>query len=214
MITCPWCGTNYAVFQTNCKNCGGPLPPPPQATPPQQAAYTEDVYVDEPVELPPPAPRPISDSYAMRMLMSDGWAVSAFVFLLLGGIFTCVGAGLTVGVMTAFVGIPFVLMGLGFLGGGGAIVYWRYEEARKVVRVLRDGEATTGRITATDINSSVQINGRHPWTIRYQFRVNGRDYEGRVSTLNTPSLRLRPGRFASVLYLPNDPGRNALYPHP
>ena len=28
MITCPWCGTNYQSFQSNCSNCGGSLPLP------------------------------------------------------------------------------------------------------------------------------------------------------------------------------------------
>ena len=26
MVTCPWCGTNYLTFQSNCNNCGGALP--------------------------------------------------------------------------------------------------------------------------------------------------------------------------------------------
>ncbi len=30
MITCPWCNTSYLNFQSNCSNCGGPLPLPQQ----------------------------------------------------------------------------------------------------------------------------------------------------------------------------------------
>jgi len=25
MITCPWCGTNYQTFQSDCPKCGGPM---------------------------------------------------------------------------------------------------------------------------------------------------------------------------------------------
>ena len=112
MITCPWCGTNYAAFQSNCDRCGGPLPLPadPAASRAEGAPPT-----------PPPAPRQVADSYAWRLLVSDGWGVVGFIFTLLGAIFTLVGGGLTLGVITAFVGLPFLLLGLVFLLGGGAV---------------------------------------------------------------------------------------------
>ena len=108
MITCPWCGTNYAVFQPNCTNCGGPLPTPRENPP----AGAGTVQPEEPLLMPPPAPRPFSNSYTWKLLMSDGWAIAAFVFILLGGIFTVTGIGLTVAIITAFVGIPFAGLGL------------------------------------------------------------------------------------------------------
>ena len=210
MITCPWCGTNYAAFQSNCKNCGGPLPAPEEAATPARAAN----LAEAPVQMPPPAPRPISSSYAWRLLLTDGWAIAALVFVILGAVFMPTGLAMTVAIVTAFVGIPFVLLGLLFLGGGAAIVYWRYQEAAKLVAVLRDGEAVAGVITGAEANYSVRVNGRHPWVIRYQFRVAGRDYQGRVSTLNVPGPALQPGRRACVLYFPDSPDHNSLYPHP
>ena len=210
MITCPWCGTSYAVFQSNCKNCGGQLTPPPSI----DNVLAATAAAEEQVVMPPPAPRSISNNYVWRLMFSDGWAVAAMVFTLLGSIFTCVGFFLTIGIITAFVGLPFAALGLALLGGGVAVIYWRYQEAAKVVNVLRVGEATRGEITSVEVNYSVRINGRHPWTITYQFQFNGQNYDGKVTTLNPPSPQMQRGRMACVLYAPQAPTQNTLYPHP
>jgi hypothetical protein len=205
MITCPWCGTHYAAFQSNCKNCGGPLPPPAHAAAPEREA---DLLP------PPPPPRPISDSYVWRLLAADGGAIVAGIFAMLGVIFMIVGVPLTIGIITAFVGLPFAGLGIVVLGVGGLVLVRRYGAARKTVSVLRQGEAARGQITDLEENLSVRVNGRHPWTIKYQFQVNGRNYEGKVSTLNRPDPQLQPEKAAYVLYLPEAPEVNTLYPHP
>ena len=210
MITCPWCGTNYAAFQSNCNNCGGPLPVPEQAAAPIRAENEGEAEAP----MPPPPPRQISSSYAWRLLVSDGWAITSLVFLLLGVIFAPLGFAMTVAIVTAFVGIPFLLLGVAFLGGGLAVVYWRYQVAQKLVEVLRNGEAAQGEISGAEVNYSVTINGRHPRTIAYRFHVAGRDYQGSVTTLNIPGAELRMGRRVCVLYLPAAPEHNSLYPHP
>ena len=132
MTICPWCGTQYSVFQSNCKNCGGPL-----------RLIEEEIASSsapaEPVAVPPPAPRPISDSYLWRILFTDGWAVSALIFCLLGVIFSMVGAGLTLGIITAFIGIPFLLLGIVFLIVAVWVLVWRTRRAQKVVTVLKGG---------------------------------------------------------------------------
>lgn len=172
MIICPWRGTNYLTFQPNCQNCGGPLPAFADTS--ISAASTETIPT------PPPAPRSISTNYIWRLLSTDGWSIAALIFSLLGVIFSLVGAGLTIGAVTAFVGIPFLVLGLAFLGIGIGILTLRYRETQKVVDVLREGEATHGIITEIQKNYSVQINGRSPWVIRYQFQVNGQNYEGKI----------------------------------
>ncbi|MGQ0603639.1 MAG: hypothetical protein ACT4QE_18315 [Anaerolineales bacterium] len=163
---------------------------------------------------PPPPPRPIADSYVWKLMGTDGWSIAAGIFAFIGAIFSFVGFGLTLGIITAFVGLPFLLLGLIFLGLGVYGLRTRYTEKRRIVEVLRHGEATPGRIVATQMNASVTVNGRHPWDIAYQFQVAGRDFEGRVSTLNMPGPHLQPGRAACVLYTPNAPENNTLYPHP
>jgi membrane protein implicated in regulation of membrane protease activity len=161
---------------------------------------------------PPPAPREIADSYARRLLMADGWAVGSMIIAMIGGIFAFVGIILTFGIITAFVGIPFTIFGGIALGLGLASLSKRHRHARQVVEVLRNGEPVEGRIESVEENTMVRINGRHPWAIRYRFRLDGIDYEGSVSTQNPPSLQ--PGGPACVLYLPGRPEFHALYPHP
>jgi hypothetical protein len=205
MTICPWCGTNYLVFQPNCKNCGGPLQAPEE----KNASLSADNIL-----APPSAPRPISDNYVWRLLFADGWAAAAFIFGLLGVIFGFVGAGLTLGIITAIIGIPFLFLGLAFLGIGGWVLAWRYGEMRKVVNVLRVGEASRGQIVEAQENYSVRINGRYPWVIRYQFQVNGQNYEGKVTTLNPVGENLQAGKTVYVLYLPAAPQWSSIYPHP
>jgi hypothetical protein len=206
MVICPWCGTAYISFQSNCDNCGGPL----QAI--DETTGSPDS--NENLLAPPPTPRPISERYVWRLLSTDGWWIAALVFGILGVVFSLVGAGLTLLIITAFIGIPFLLLGIAFLGAGGGVFAWRYQETRKVVDVLREGEATRGQIVEVQENYSVAINGRHPWVIRYQFQANGQDYKGAVTTLNQPGQQLQAGKAVYVLYLPLDPKWSSIYPHP
>lgn len=210
MIHCPWCGTNYPVFQSNCDNCGGPLPylVAGDTSVPRSRVPQDSILV------PPPSPRPISSRYLWRLLMADSSAIVGLVLASLGWVFTFVGAILTAAIVPALVGIPLALLGLAFLAIGGPLLYRRYHRAQTVLHVLREGSAVEGQILTLEQNLGVRINGRHPWVIAYEFEVNGRRYQGEVTTLSTPSEGLQPGRTVYALYLPDSPEHNALYPHP
>lgn len=203
MITCPWCGTSYAVFQSNCSQCGGPIAPP----------EVIESAGDSPIA-PPAAPRPISDSYALKLISSDGWAIVGLVFLLMGIIFAPLGLIMTLGVITAFVGVPFFLLGLIFLIASASVIIWRYRLSRQQVQVLKWGEAAVGEVINLQEDYSVRINGRCPWSIDYQYGVNGQTYQGRVTTLSQPGSRLQQGRQVYVLYMGENPTLSSLYPHP
>jgi hypothetical protein len=129
-------------------------------------------------------------------------------------IFAFVGIALTLGIVTAFVGLPFAGLGLLFLSGGGALLIWRYGQAQATVELLREGEAALGEIVEIYQNYQVQINGRYPWTLAYRYEVEGREYDGRVTTLTRPDLRQQPGVTAYVLYAQDDPQQSTVYPHP
>lgn len=204
-ITCPWCGTNHPDFQSNCKNCGAPLP-----TPQQQASERRRSGL----QMPPAPPREMSGSFVWRWLVTDGWSIAAFVFLMLAISFIPAGLGLIVGVVTALVGIPLFLVGVVMLAAAAGIVYWRYTVAQRLLRVLREGQSTKGEISEVRQNYSVTINGRHPWIIGYKFSVNGAPYQGTVTTLNTPDPELQAGSPTAILYLAEDPQFNGIYPHP
>ena len=49
MVICPWCGTNYTTFQSNCSRCGGPLTGPTPA---------ETSIKDDQVTMPPSSAAP------------------------------------------------------------------------------------------------------------------------------------------------------------
>ena len=214
IITCPWCGTNYTVFHPNCKNCGGILPAPEEYA--KNTAAMEKasrspksgnlVFPDKP-------PRTISPNYLWRLMLADAWTVSALIFTLIGGIFSVTGAGLTVGIITAFVGLPFLALGLLFLIGGAAAFVWRYQITEKRVKVLKEGIAIEGEIIDVIDNPNVRINGRTPWKITYVFNLDGEEYSGTVTTLNPPGTHLAPRNPAVILYLEDNPQFNGLYPH-
>jgi len=206
MVICPWCGTNYQDFQPNCGNCGGLIQlNQGKLVPSQSSGSLPDL---------PPAPRAISNGYAWKLLVRDGWALPALIFGFMGLIFSLVGAALTFGVVTAFVGIPFLLFGLVFLALGVGLFQWRYRLAQQGVKVLREGEATHGQIIELRENEAVEVNGRHPWTIQYQFQVDGLAHAGQHTTLNPPDERLQVGQTVCVLYLPAAPEFSSIYPHP
>jgi hypothetical protein len=177
-------------------------------------AQTVSPEADEYLQTPPAPPRTISDRYVWRLFFNDGWWIASLVFGILGLVFFLVGGGLTLGVITAFVGIPFLLLGIGFLVAAGWVGVWRYQIAQKVVNVLRVGEATRGQIADTRQDYSVTVNGRSPWVIRYQFQANGQAVEGKVTTFNPLGENLQEGKAVSVLYLPADPQWSSIYPHP
>jgi hypothetical protein len=81
-------------------------------------------------------------------------------------------------------------------------------------RPARTGRKIYQVYTEIRENYSVTINGRHPWTIRYQFQANGQSQEGKVTTLNPPGHALQLGKAVCVLYLPTDPKWSSIFPHP
>ena len=209
MITCPWCGTNYLEFQSNCDNCGGSLPLPVDSMPePEPAAIREQLPA------PPLPPRQIPDKVTRRILLTDAGAIVGFVFSLLGTIFFVVGLLLTIALVTAPVGIPFAGLGLLFFAVGAGLLIWRYQHTRQIVGILRNGQAALGDITGVTQNIMVSVNNRHPWVIQYRFKVHGKSHYGKVSTLSQPDLSQRPGKPVYVLYLHDQPDQNTLYPSP
>lgn len=206
MIACPYCGTHYAVFQSNCSNCGGPLLPPPEPS----IARAQDILSAS----PPLPPRSISDRYVWKLLWTDGWAVFALVEFILGLVFGITGIALSFAVVTAFVGIPFAIIGFLSFFASVVIFVWRYQVKSKVVQVLREGQAVQGEIESVTVNRSVEVNGANPWTIGYRFHAQGADLRGKVSTLTPPDASIREGMPTWVLYLPDSPENNAIYPHP
>jgi hypothetical protein len=185
MITCPWCGTNYAEFQSNCGKCGGSLPIPPQP----------GVAREEPLLAPPPAPRPIADRFAWKPVFSDGGSspgwfchprhfprVGEFVF---GGCnhpcwFPCPAD------------LPSWLEARHLL---------RYQSLYRPRLAGRAGCAR--KIVSVEQNYNVRVNQRHPGR---SFTASGHRAVIKVRFhLNTLDSAIQAGNAVYVLYLPDAP---------
>jgi hypothetical protein len=207
MVTCAWCGTNYNQFQSNCQNCGATLPLPEAVQEAENRGLTAG-----PGPAPPPAPRSVPRNYLSRQLLTDGGAIAGGVLALIGAIFTLVGGVLTVLVITAFVGVPFLLLGLVMGAVGVGVLYWRYKLVRTRMEVLQSGSAAEGEVAAVFENRSVEVNGRHPWVVEYIFRAPTGQVAGQASTLSRLPSHLQPGANVHVLYNTQRPTENVLYP--
>jgi hypothetical protein len=210
MITCPWCGTNYEAFQSNCDNCGGSLPLPVETTP----VSVEPKPAEEIPLSPPLPPRKIPGKVMRRLLLTDAGMITGGIFLFIGAIFFIVGMALVLAIVTLPVGLPFAGLGLIFLIIGGGLLIWRYENALQIVSILRNGLSSLGQITDVNQNYHVRVNGRYPWVIQYAYKVHGRAYQSRLTTLSQPDLSQQPGKAVYVLYLQEHPDKSTLYPSP
>ncbi|MBI5879297.1 MAG: hypothetical protein HZB53_16745 [Chloroflexi bacterium] len=223
MTTCPFCGTTYPEYRSNCKSRGAPLPKPPDspavpAFPGIEIVAGQDVQMASELtqparpEPPPPPPRPISSSYVVRIMVAEAWGIIGFVFALIGSIFTCVGLS-TFSIRDPST-LIFAFIGLLFAVPGWGLLVWRLQHAGKVVEALRTGETAEGQITEVTQDYSTTINGEHPWIIRYHFNADGATQNGEVRTMTFAGYQYRAGMPAYVLYLRRQPEYNSLYPHP
>jgi len=91
---------------------------------------------------------------------------------------------------------------------------WRYRISDRTAEVLREGEATVGEIANVIQNYHVRVNGRYPWTVEYDYEVDGRLYGGKVTTLSMPDLSQQPGSPVYVLFMRDDLAQGTVYPGP
>jgi len=108
--------------------------------------------------------------------------------------------------------LVFALFNLGFFIFGAILFFRGFLKAQQTLSILRDGQAALGEITDISLNYRVRINKRHPWIIQYKFKVLGSDYHDKLSTLSQPDSDHEPGKAVYVLYQPDDPQKNTLYP--
>jgi membrane protein implicated in regulation of membrane protease activity len=205
MITCPWCGTNYTSFQPNCHNCGGSLPLPPEVTITPSARS---------LVAPSPPPREVPRRALWHIMSSDYWADVGLILSLFGLVFALISIPVAVSLVTTCVGLPFLGLGLLLLCVGIAVLVGRCSMAQQTVEVLRQGEGVVGEIVSVVQNYQVSVNGRHPWTVEYDYEVEGRRYGAEVNTLSRPDLSKEPGSRVYVLFMRDDPSQSTIYPSP
>ena len=206
MITCPYCGTSYQSFQSNCANCGGALPIPADF-----AADDLPVIPEQSLAVPPPTPREVPPDFIRQRILVSAWGIVGLVFTIIGTVFAVLGIIFTITLIGIFIGLPFLGLGLLMLSVGAAMLYIRYRDAQAQAELFRVGEAVQGELTRVRQNYAVQINQRHPWIISYSFQTGGSEYSAEFTTLNQAVGRLRVNKPVYVIYWPADPQRSTLY---
>jgi hypothetical protein len=108
----------------------------------------------------------------------------------------------------AFLLIPVVL----FLVGGVLLgISWR-RAARHGFLLVR-GRLITGMIDAKEERTNIEINGRHPFTVRYSFQTgDGRGHTGEDLVTDLAfAATLTAGEPVGVIHMPEDPEYCALF---
>ena len=156
---------------------------------------------------PPPPPREMPSG-------ADAKGVFAFLF---GGIFTGVALlFIIVGVVILlsgalfglfFIFFPMIHLGIGLVALRSAV------RSRNENQVLGEaGVATVAEVESIDRNRKVRINGRHPYLLEYRFVLDGLTHVGDYSTMNRAVTSHEPGDQIWILYEPDDPSNNIIWP--
>lgn len=164
---------------------------------------------------PPNPPRDVAQGYAMKQLSVSAWFIVAVVFIFIGIMFLGIGvpAFLTTQNELGIGGSIFAFLGIVFLGFGLIILFARIRQIRRLVHVMREGREKLGEVVSAGYNFNVTINNRHPYRIKYTFRPLGGDVKGEYETMDHRAGEIETGSPIYVLYDPDEPEYNTLYPH-
>lgn len=198
VIVCPWCGTVYQQYQPNCSNCGGVLP------------HRDATSAGDP---PPPPPRQLPKEFARRVRRAHQFqflfgGIFAAVGTILGGSFLLIGLVKSAPIVFPILGIVFLLV---FGGIGYGVLFAGMQGSRAKLKALSEGASALGTIDDIFLDNSIEMNGRLPWKVMYSFTANGGRQTG-GQHLWQPDYSLEPGFPVYVVYLPEDPGNNSIYP--
>lgn len=129
----------------------------------------------------------------------------------MGLIFFLVGAFIFLGFLLLGLLLP-ALLPLLFMAGGLAMLLVGRRDAATTLNAFVRGIAAEGKVVSVSVDHSQAINGAHPWKLTYHFAVGSRLHEGAAVSWDSIVTARAPGQPLWVLYLPNDPEQNTLYP--
>ena len=136
---------------------------------------------------PPPAPRTLPPAFRRDVLVWKN------VLVIIGGIFTfAFGWTLIFGLI------------------GAPMLYIGWTRAKRRLLVLERGTPVPGRVTEVDRDTSVKINNKSPWIIRFRYTGPQGQEEGWVHAWKRPELREDDASW--VLMMPEDPKAACLWP--
>ncbi len=170
-VLCPWCGTYYKQrSESNCGNCGGPLPLPPG---PDRGPS------------PPSAPRLLPKAYRRKILFATGWWFRIGALLIL----------INLPFQYHVNGLDVLLISI-----GGYLCWKGYGDGRRKLDVLEHGQATEGIITEAKENPNIQVDEKHPFIITYSFSRNGQTLTASMNCWDETSLMHFAGEPIWVVY--------------
>ena len=145
---------------------------------------------DDPGSPPPPVPRQLPTKYRWQVLLWKN------VLVTLGMVFTIVFCW---SIIFPLFGIPMWIIG--------------YRRAKNQLIALERGVAARAELIGVERDHSVKMNGRSPWRIEYTFETqDGQIRDGWVHTWQGRHTRRSPGEVFWVVYLPEDPEQNTVWP--
>ncbi len=139
---------------------------------------------------PPPPPRTLPVKYRRRVMYWKN------VRVLVGMMFTIVGCWT---ILFPIIGIPVWIKGR--------------KMALAKLAALERGRGARAQVVDVWRDTSVTINGRNPWAIEYSFETaEGTVVKGKAQAWDASNADRRPGQPLWVVYLPEDPEQNAIWP--
>lgn len=110
----------------------------------------------------------------------------------------------TFGYTVAFV-LIFPIIGL-------TMLYFAVRSNRREIRAFRFGTPVMARVAQRGRDTSVSVNGRNPFMISWEFKVDDEIYEGKFTTMSALTMEeLGQDKEIPVLYMPDNPRINTLY---
>ena len=154
---------------------------------------------------PPAVPRRLPVGFERR----HKWTANPLA--LVGAIFSFVGWILLIAFLFAlplFTPLPLIFVILGWL-----LLRSGRKQAARVLNAFQHGRAVKGVITEVGVDTTLMVNGRHPWRICYTFEtLDGQKHEGQASTFDSTAQDRQRGQPLWVLVVDDQPEQNTIYP--
>ncbi|EYF01639.1 DUF3592 domain-containing protein [Chondromyces apiculatus] len=110
---------------------------------------------------------------------------------------------------------PFGLLGLlvlVFPVVGAGLLFHAVRSNLREIRAYRHGIPVTGLVVKRGQDTTVEVNGRHPYEVVWEFQVAQARHRGRLSHMDGALLeRALPGNEVTVLYDPANPAVNTVW---
>lgn len=146
--------------------------------------------IDDPGPPPPALPRQLPSKYKRQVML---WK-NPTVFI--GVLFTFVFCWT---IIFPLIGLPLWIVG--------------HRRARAKLLALERGTPAQAELVEVFRDTSITVNNRNPWRLVYLFTdKDGHTHEGWAHAWQAVHSRREPGEAFWVVYMPNDPSQNAVWP--